>query len=261
MGLPSTPVLRATGVVLAVAVWAATGCAGRPPAPAVAPAPTVTTSSPTTPTTLVALAKPAVTTPSTVSAVRSAIGVVTRVQTPAPVAFLTIDDGWARDPRVVAMVRDEHLPVTVFLLTAAGRQDPGYFRSLAAAGATIEDHTLTHRRLAGLPLAIQHQEICGAADDDARTYGTRPTLFRPPYGLYDATTRQAAQACGMGAVVTWNATVNDGRVVTPGGVLQPGSILLLHFRPTLYTDLQAALAAVDAAHLRPASLESYLGVH
>lgn len=245
--------------VLVVAASAAGGCAGQPLAP---PAASDTTVSEVASTSSIPAASTSTSPPTSavpaVTQLPALDPVVTRIATTAPVAFLTIDDGWARDPQVVALVRDQHLPVTVFLLTAAGREDPAYFRALAAAGATIEDHTLTHRRLAGLSLATQEHEICGSADDDAATYGVRPTLFRPPYGAFDTVTRQAARACGMAAVVTWNATVNDANVVASGGGLQPGAILLLHFRPSLYTDLQAALAAVAAAHLQLARLESFV---
>jgi peptidoglycan/xylan/chitin deacetylase (PgdA/CDA1 family) len=46
--------------------------------------------------------------------------VIYRVATTQPVVFLTIDDGWVRDPQVINFIRDHQLPATVFLLTAAG---------------------------------------------------------------------------------------------------------------------------------------------
>jgi peptidoglycan/xylan/chitin deacetylase (PgdA/CDA1 family) len=184
--------------------------------------------------------------------------VIYKVPTNQPVVFLTIDDGFVRDPQVVSYLRSMHLPVTVFLLTAAGRQAPGYFRSLRAAGATIEDHTMTHPRLPTLPMAAQKKELCDSASDDARTYGTRPTLMRPPYGLANRVTQAAAAACGLRAVVEWTAVVANGRLTAIGGRLQPGYIIILHFTPSLLGDLHLAVAAIQSAGLTVGRLESYL---
>jgi peptidoglycan/xylan/chitin deacetylase (PgdA/CDA1 family) len=174
------------------------------------------------------------------------------------VVFLTIDDGYFRDPRVVDFIKTNRLPITVFLLTRAGREDPAYFKALQAAGAAIEDHTLTHPRLPTLSLPAQQREICAAADDDARTYGARPTLMRPPYGVENRATQQAAAACGMKAVVEWTATVDNGHLTAIQGRLKPGYILILHFRPSLFTDLQAAVTAIQASDLTIGLLEAYL---
>jgi hypothetical protein len=109
-----------------------------------------------------------------------------------------------------------------------------------------------------LGLAGQERQVCGAADDDAHTYGTRPTLMRPPYGLENRLTQAAAAACGLKAVVEWSAAVDGGRLTALGGHLQPGYILILHFRPTLLIDLETAISAIQAAGLTVGRLESYL---
>jgi peptidoglycan/xylan/chitin deacetylase (PgdA/CDA1 family) len=264
---------RWSSAVMAIAV-AAAGCssgqharpAGNPPAATAAASPVTSTASPSTasqppqaarPGSEAELPPPPV--PDPVALPGGPLApVISRVATTQPVVFLTIDDGWVRDPQVISFIRDRQLPVTVFLLSAAGRQDPGYFRALQAAGATIEDHTLTHPRLPTLGLAAQEHQICGAADDDARTYGARPSLMRPPYGLENRVTQAAAAACRMKAVVEWSAVVDGGRLTALGGHLQPGYILILHFRPTLLTDLETAVNAIQAAGLTVGRLESYM---
>jgi hypothetical protein len=68
-----------------------------------------------------------------------------------------------------------------------------------------------------------------------------------------------ARRCGIRAVVTWRATMNNGRLdVQGGGPLQPGDIILMHFRPDLRQNLEVALDAARAAGLQPAPLEDYL---
>jgi peptidoglycan/xylan/chitin deacetylase (PgdA/CDA1 family) len=184
--------------------------------------------------------------------------VLNRVATSQPVVFITIDDGWTRDPRVPMLIAQRHLPITVFLLNQAGREDVGYFRSLVAAGATIEDHTLTHPYLTRLRESAQQHQICGAADEDQRLFGARPTLMRPPYGAMNRTTRYAAAQCHLQAVVQWSATMSNGVLTVLGGHLQHGDIILLHFLPTLYDDLNRLIADIAQAGLSVAHLEAYL---
>ena len=56
----------------------------------------------------------------------------------------------------------------------------------------------------------------------------------------------------------WDASVNRGKVAKARGELLPGSIVLLHFRPELKSDLEAAVRAIRKAGLRPANLADYL---
>jgi hypothetical protein len=72
-------------------------------------------------------------------------------------------------------------------------------------------------------------------------------------------TRQAARACGMRAVVEWSAAMDGGELTVRGGRLGPGDIVLLHFRPTLASDLALLLDKIRAAGLTVGRLEDYLG--
>ncbi len=184
--------------------------------------------------------------------------VVSRVAVHAPVVFITIDDGYTRDPRVLALVKLLHLPITAFVIRGPALAGLAYWRALQAAGARIEDHTITHPHLQQLDLADQEHEICGPLDEFATWFGTRPTLFRPPYGDYDEATRYAAATCGIHAVVLWRATLSDGKLAAQGGRLQPGDIILMHWRPTLYDDLVHLLALLRAQHLGVGQLEGAL---
>jgi peptidoglycan/xylan/chitin deacetylase (PgdA/CDA1 family) len=185
--------------------------------------------------------------------------VISRIPTSNRVMFLTIDDGLVQDPAVVDYLRRARVPLTMFILPRYVSQNPPYFRSIQALGASIQDHTVNHRPLNVMSFGRQVAEICGALDPLTTTFGQRPWLFRPPYGSYNADTKRAVRACGLQAIVTWQGTMNDGvlRLQHPGP-LQPGDIVLLHFRPDLRQNLAALLAAAHAAGLRPAPLEPYL---
>jgi peptidoglycan/xylan/chitin deacetylase (PgdA/CDA1 family) len=184
---------------------------------------------------------------------------LSRIPTDAPVAFLTIDDGWTKRPEAIELMAAAHVPVTLFLTINAIRSDPAYFTKLQSSGAVIEAHTITHRALPGMSYAAQRQEICGSADQLGQLYGRRPVLFRPPFGSKDATTLKAAHDCGMTATFFWKETVNEGIVrFQEGHAIQRGDIILMHFRQAFVADFLAALRAISAAGLTPALLEDYL---
>ncbi len=184
--------------------------------------------------------------------------VVGQVKTTAPVVFITIDDGFTRDPRVIGLVRFLHLPITAFLVRTPAIAGRAYWQQLQAAGATIEDHTITHPNLRHLDLHGQVHEVCGVLDEYTKLFGTRPTLFRPPYGDYDGATRWAAASCGLRAVVLWRATMLDGHLAIQGGHFRSGDIILLHWRPTLYDDLIRLVSLLQAQHFTIGRLETSL---
>ena len=133
------------------------------------------------------------------------------------VVFLTFDDGPVTDPGFPRMVRDLELPVALFLTSAnpGGAPPPSCDArapdELRALGAGLYNHTLDHRDLRTLDDAGQRAQICGQRDRIAARFGSRPRLFRPPYGAYDATTLRAAKECGVAAVVLARATMTaDG---------------------------------------------------
>jgi peptidoglycan/xylan/chitin deacetylase (PgdA/CDA1 family) len=184
---------------------------------------------------------------------------LSRIPTSQKVAFLTIDDGWTKQPEAIRLVEAAHVPVTLFLTMNAIRGDPAYFKRLQAAGAVIEAHTITHAELIGKSHDFQRQEICGSADQLGAIYGRRPVLFRPPFGDKDATTLAVARECGMKAAFFWKETVDKGVVrFQEGHTVQAGDIILMHFRPAFVDDFLAALEAIHNAGLTPALLEDYI---
>lgn len=188
------------------------------------------------------------------------VPVVTHVPTTDPVVFITIDDGYTKDPRLIDLLRARQVPVTPFLTVDAVRVNPGYFTTVEqVTGQSVQDHTLTHPHLTRLTPEAQAREICGAADALGKDYGRRPWLFRPPYGAYDRATQLAAGRCGMTALVLWDVSMPH-RVLrfAAGDHLRPGDIILVHWRPGLYRDLPVVLDAAAAAGLRIAALQDYL---
>jgi len=198
--------------------------------------------------------------PEPVAASPSQIPVLLRVPTDKPVVFLGIDDGLVKSPEAYDWLTSHHLQFTLFLEDDLVRSDYDYFRGLQAAGMTIEDHTISHPDLTTMTLDQQKAEICGAADSFQAAFGSRPTLFRPPYGSYNDLTRQAAAECGMKALIIWHAKANGGAIQFQDGntSLLPGDIVLMHFRPEFLQDMKAFTDQASAAGLQIGRLEDWI---
>ena len=178
---------------------------------------------------------------------------------PDPVVFITIDDGLVRDPRVAQLLADHGATATLFLNSGPIRLDPGYFVPFLWIGGSINSHTSHHPHLRGLDFDAQRKEICAVVQQIDKVYGGNGGYFRPPYGEWDRTTLAAAASCGVRAVLLWKETMADGEIRTQGSKpIQPGDIVLLHFRTDLYDNLTALFAQLDLQGLSVARLEDYL---
>lgn len=186
--------------------------------------------------------------------------VVRRIETDKPYVFITIDDGAVRHPDALALIKSSGVEPTLFLNTKHVQGNADFFRSLQdQAGAKVHGHTTDHPNLQGTGYAFQHEEICGNADYLAGELGTRPTLFRPPFGNYDQTTRKVVADCGLTALVLWTAAVNDGVVqFQAGGRLNAGDIVLMHFRQSFVQDWLAFLNRAKQDGLTPVLLDDFL---
>lgn len=256
--------VAACALALALAGCGVTPTAGRPVAQASVPAPPSFSGPPASappPSSQFPIPEfPPAPVPETIALPANATPFLHRIPTTQKVAFLTIDDGYTRTAVAPELIAAAHIPVTMFLVENAVTEDPAYFRPMLASGAVIGDHTVTHPELRGRSYAFQRHQICDSADYLARTYGTRPSLFRPPFGDADATTLRAAHDCGMRAAFMWTETVDKGivRYQGPHHSIQPGDIILMHFRPAFPADFLAALNAIHKSGLTPALLSDYV---
>jgi peptidoglycan/xylan/chitin deacetylase (PgdA/CDA1 family) len=262
--------LRSAATVLALTLLALSGCHSARPQPGAAPRPSTTGPAKSAPPVLSSFeqllaklpkflpAPPAV--PVNLPDGASA-PIYHRLPVNAKVAFLTIDDGFVQLPKDLAVMKRANIPFTMFLIGPVAAKNPKFFKELVGYGGVIEDHTMTHPELRGKPYAYQKNQICGARSTLTKAFGTTPTLFRPPFGDYDATTLKAVHDCGLRAAFHWSETARNGKVFYQTSVhkIQPGDIILMHFRDTFAKDVLAALTAIHKAGLTPALLEDYIG--
>jgi peptidoglycan/xylan/chitin deacetylase (PgdA/CDA1 family) len=148
---------------------------------------------------------------------------------------LTFDDGPGPDtPRLLALLRADHVPATFFQIGRAVHAYPATARSELRQGYPIGDHTATHPFLTRLPAATQRREIIDAAGVIAAYGAPYPRLFRPPYGAFNAATLRVVRAQRM-LMVLWTVDTKDfsrpgvKRIVYAAlSGARPGAIILMH---------------------------------
>lgn len=192
--------------------------------------------------------------------------VFTTVPTEDRVVFLTVDDGAEKDPAFLRMMSELEIPYTAFLSDYLIKDDYGYFKKMQDTGVSLNNHTLHHPYLPALSYARQKYEICGMQRVIEKRYGTRPTLFRPPFGNYDRDTLRAAKTCGVRYAPLWDEEVFVDHWEYREGdrSLHPGDIVLTHFRGrgdwkgTMPGMVRRFLNKVTAKGYAVARLEDYL---
>lgn len=182
---------------------------------------------------------------------------ITRVKTGKKIVFLTLDDGYLRDPELLTLLRRKKVPVTAFLSTNAGGNAWSYWRRFARSHG-VQNHTRNHPLLTGMSLDGQQREICGASRRLRENVRFDPWMMRPPYGEYNADTLTAAARCGIRYVVNWTATLTGGLNYQVGHRLRRGDIILGHFNPGVTGAVRRVIAEIRRQGFRIARLEDYL---
>ena len=169
------------------------------------------------------------------------------------VVALTFDDGYA--PANVRQIFEElkqaGVAATFFVNGAYLRLDPQVWRSIAAAGYPIGNHTVLHEDVRGRPPGQVEADLTRNARLVQQFTG-RPMIpvFRPPYGYHDPASDAAAAAAGFPTIVLWDVTggdsargAADAAVLANASAGRPGSIVLLHAGPSVTPRILPALIA------------------
>ena len=149
---------------------------------------------------------------------------------------LTFDDGPDPDatPAVLEALDRLGVTATFFMLGAQVARHPQVAAAVVAAGHEAAVHGFTHRNhLARGPVDVC-RDVTHAASVVAAATGTRPTWFRPPYGVMTAASLVATRRAGLRPVL-WTAWGRDWEDRSPAqvaatvrGQLAPGGTVLLH---------------------------------
>jgi peptidoglycan/xylan/chitin deacetylase (PgdA/CDA1 family) len=149
---------------------------------------------------------------------------------------LTFDDGPMPDwtPQVLKVLARHDVPAT-FFLKGSNVQRHGALHRDSVGTHELGNHTWDHPDLARLDYRECVDQLERTCAIIAQAYGTRPTLFRPPYGHLAGSSVLAAAEQRL-TTVLWSAQMNESRFEDrPAGIVEaarkaarPGSIFLCH---------------------------------
>ncbi len=157
------------------------------------------------------------------------------------VVALTFDDGWSPQNlrRIYRILLRDHVPATFFVTGIYVQRAPALWRTIAAAGFPLANHSYLHRDTRDLTPRLEALDLAMTREVVERATG-RPMLpyYRPPYGARNPATDRRAAAAGFPYVVLWDTTASDttrhatvADVVRGASAGRPGSIVLLHAGP------------------------------
>lgn len=186
--------------------------------------------------------------------------IVSQIDTKDRVVFMTIDDGYTKDQKVLDVLRERDIPVTPFLTRAAIANDRNYFSQVVQiTGQDVQNHTLTHPQLPTRGSAGQKSEICGTEETYKEWFGKRPWMLRPPYGEWNRETQVVAGQCGIDYIVMWSVSLPTSQLrYQVGNKLRPGDVILTHWTPSLGRYLPSVLDDIKKQGFKIAALQDYL---
>jgi peptidoglycan-N-acetylglucosamine deacetylase len=150
---------------------------------------------------------------------------------------LTFDDGPhpRGTPAVLEILRRERARATFFLVGEQVRRDPALAREIVDAGHDVALHCDRHRNLLRLTPWQVREDIERAHEAIVAASGRSPRLYRPPYGVLNASALRLARARGWRTLLwshwgrDWEARATPASIaarVTDGA--GDGAVLLLH---------------------------------
>ncbi len=150
---------------------------------------------------------------------------------------LTFDDGPHAQgtPATLEILAGADVRATFFLVGEQLRRDPSLGREIVAAGHEIGLHCDRHRNLLRLAPWQVRADIARAQATIEDATGRSPSLYRPPYGVLNATALRVARSHGWRTLL-WSHWGRDWEArATPQSILArvtdgagEGAVLLLH---------------------------------
>lgn len=199
----------------------------------------------------------AVPTTTTTVLTRKDIKVIYSLRPKSRVAFITIDDGGYISPSLVRYLNSNKIPINSFVMPEPLLWQWPKFRQVKLM--KYGNHSNTHGHMRRMTFAQQKEEICRAKKLVGRISRQIPTLFRPPGGDWNETTKAAMAACGTRYLIMWNVIADNQLIrMRRSHKLMPGDIILMHYRADLVQSLKWVMAQLKHDKLKPAFLSDYL---
>ena len=158
------------------------------------------------------------------------------VQRDYKVCALTFDAAWGNeDTQALIDIFDQYnVKVTFFVVGDWVEKYPESVKALADAGHEVMCHSDSHAHFNSLSADEIVADISSCCDKVEAVTGTRPTLFRPPFGEYDDHVVTTVRGMGL-EVIQWDVDSLDWKDYDAATITQrvtgnvcPGSIILFH---------------------------------
>ena len=159
-----------------------------------------------------------------------------RVQRQEKIVSLSFDAAWGNEDtqNLIDILSAHDVRATFFLVGQWVEKYPESVQALAAAGEEVMNHSETHPHLSSLSREGVQQEVNACSDRIETLTGTRPPLFRCPYGEYDDNVITAIRDLGV-TPIQWDVDSLDWKGISAEEItrrvlskVQPGSIVLFH---------------------------------
>ncbi|HEY8531418.1 MAG TPA: polysaccharide deacetylase family protein [Limnochorda sp.] len=159
-----------------------------------------------------------------------------KVERPEPWIAFSFDATWGTEntDRLLEILARYGVKTTFFLAGNWVEEYPEYVRKIADAGHEIGNHSYAHGHMASMSEYQIRQDLERNGRMIERLTGTKPVLFRPPFGEYNDLLIRVAQEMGLYPVqwsidsLDWKDLPADAMVERVLKDLGPGEIVLFH---------------------------------
>ena len=171
------------------------------------------------------------------------------------VISVTFDASWGGDKtmRILDLLDQYNAKATFFLVGIWVDKYPELVQEIARRGHEIGNHSDSHAHFSQISESQMRQELDSCSDKIEALTGTRPTLFRPPYGDYNSKVVTLVRAEGYECVqwsvdsLDWKNRGVDDLIKRATTNVQQGDIILFHNDSDYIVDaLPAILASYQA---------------
>ena len=162
------------------------------------------------------------------------------------------------DARIVSILERTHTAATFMLCGRWMETHVAETRHLAANPQfEIGSHSYIHPHMTRVPESRDIDELTKTQQIMLDVAGRRGTLFRPPYGEYDARLIQTAANLGL-RTITWEVVTGDpDKLVTANDIVRtvlhktkPGSIIIMHVNGRGWHSAEALPAVIAGLRKR-----------
>ncbi|MBA1334118.1 MAG: Peptidoglycan N-acetylglucosamine deacetylase [Firmicutes bacterium] len=149
---------------------------------------------------------------------------------------LTFDDGPdpVYTPQILDVLKEKDVKATFFLVGSHAAKYPEIVKRMHEEGHSIGNHTNSHRSLIPLSDSATYGEIMLAEKTLEGITGEKPTLFRPPRGVYSQFAQDILRQERY-TLVLWDVSSQDWEEIKYTDIVRyvlkrvrPGSIVLFH---------------------------------